>query len=205
MIYYVYGAPYTDELYHFGIKGQKWGIRRFQNEDGSLTTAGKERYRKNSDSTNGNTKMERRRGIDKDKVKKAAKIAGAAVGTAVLGYGAYKFSKSNMAKEFMLSTRLRATMARNASLVSLHKLSNDELAEKLGRLKLIEDIRNTTYREITSSPNPRNQMCMDAGKKVIGAAIAGIASYAGYAAMSKTFDRKQAAAYVFQNPNKKNK
>lgn len=33
-----------DELYHHGIKGQKWGIRRFQNPDGSLTAAGKERY-----------------------------------------------------------------------------------------------------------------------------------------------------------------
>lgn len=33
-----------DELYHHGIKGQKWGRRRFQNEDGSLTPAGKERY-----------------------------------------------------------------------------------------------------------------------------------------------------------------
>ena len=32
------------ELYHHGIKGQKWGVRRFQNEDGSLTPAGKERY-----------------------------------------------------------------------------------------------------------------------------------------------------------------
>lgn len=33
-----------DELYHHGIKGQKWGIRRFQNEDGSLTSEGKTRY-----------------------------------------------------------------------------------------------------------------------------------------------------------------
>ena len=32
------------ELYHHGIKGQKWGVRRFQNEDGSLTAAGRERY-----------------------------------------------------------------------------------------------------------------------------------------------------------------
>lgn len=33
-----------NELYHYGIKGQKWGIRRFQNPDGSLTSAGKKRY-----------------------------------------------------------------------------------------------------------------------------------------------------------------
>lgn len=33
-----------DELYHHGIKGQKWGVRRFQNPDGSLTSAGKKRY-----------------------------------------------------------------------------------------------------------------------------------------------------------------
>ena len=32
------------ELYHHGIKGQKWGVRRFQNEDGSYTQAGRERY-----------------------------------------------------------------------------------------------------------------------------------------------------------------
>ena len=31
-------------LMHHGIKGQKWGIRRFQNEDGTLTPAGVERY-----------------------------------------------------------------------------------------------------------------------------------------------------------------
>lgn len=35
---------YSTELYHHGIKGQKWGVRRFQNEDGSLTAEGKERY-----------------------------------------------------------------------------------------------------------------------------------------------------------------
>lgn len=36
--------PYPNELYHHGIKGQKWGVRRYQNPDGSLTTAGRIRY-----------------------------------------------------------------------------------------------------------------------------------------------------------------
>lgn len=31
------------ELYHWGIKGMKWGVRRYQNKDGSLTNAGKQR------------------------------------------------------------------------------------------------------------------------------------------------------------------
>lgn len=34
----------SNELYHHGIKGQKWGRRRFQNSDGSLTAAGRKRY-----------------------------------------------------------------------------------------------------------------------------------------------------------------
>ena len=34
----------ADELKHYGIKGMKWGVRRFQNSDGSLTADGKKRY-----------------------------------------------------------------------------------------------------------------------------------------------------------------
>lgn len=37
-------------IYHHGVKGQKWGIRRYQNEDGSLTPAGKKRYAEDADS-----------------------------------------------------------------------------------------------------------------------------------------------------------
>ena len=34
----------SNELYHYGKKGMKWGVRRYQNKDGSLTEAGRKRY-----------------------------------------------------------------------------------------------------------------------------------------------------------------
>lgn len=41
---YGYEIQRDSDLMHHGIKGQKWGIRRYQNEDGSLTNRGKSRY-----------------------------------------------------------------------------------------------------------------------------------------------------------------
>lgn len=42
--YYIAGMPVSDELYHFGIPGMKWYVRRYQNKDGTLTAAGRKRY-----------------------------------------------------------------------------------------------------------------------------------------------------------------
>lgn len=41
---YVYAVDESGALCHWGIKGMKWGIRRYQNKDGSLTPAGRKRY-----------------------------------------------------------------------------------------------------------------------------------------------------------------
>lgn len=73
---------YKDELYHHGIKGQKWGVRRFQNSNGTYTAEGKKRYSKDE-------KSERRKQIAK-KVAIGAAIVG---GTILVAYGTKKLSE----------------------------------------------------------------------------------------------------------------
>lgn len=66
---------YGGELYHYGILGQKWGIRRYQNEDGSLTEAGKKRYAKGNsrgDALLKNGKLTTQGKLYKEQIKKDA-------------------------------------------------------------------------------------------------------------------------------------
>ena len=96
------------DLYHHGIKGQKWGVRRFQRKDGSLTSAGKKRY---SNEPPNKSKSQQKYeevyskykaiGYSDDDARKRAKgyvstaktlkiIGGVAVAAAV-AYGAYRY------------------------------------------------------------------------------------------------------------------
>lgn len=59
---------YYGELYHWGIKGMKWGVRRYQNKDGTLTDAGKRRmYREQFDMESKESKERKRYTADVNK------------------------------------------------------------------------------------------------------------------------------------------
>ena len=73
-----------DYLAHHGIKGQKWGIRRFQNSDGSLTSEGKKRY-----STDTSTASSRSQTSASKRAKRI--LAGSAAVAA--GLGAYAINR----------------------------------------------------------------------------------------------------------------
>lgn len=88
----------SNELTHHGIMGMKWGIRRYQNPDGSLTPEGLARYG-NGESVSGSYKKKYTDKTKQEKIKRVVKTA-AVVGVAALaGYAAYRFGKSHMSKQ----------------------------------------------------------------------------------------------------------
>ena len=95
-------------LEHSGIKGQKWGIRRFQNEDGSLTEEGKKRY--------GTPETYRAVAKEASSLEEATKGASSAVSTAASIINTQRGSKA-IRKDYS-------------------NLSDKELQEKINRLNL---------------------------------------------------------------------
>lgn len=78
---YIITRDSSDCLKHYGIKGQKWGIRRFENSDGTLTEEGKKRYAKAQlKSANYKTAKERFKQIGKAGLIGAGVGAGFAIG-----------------------------------------------------------------------------------------------------------------------------
>lgn len=93
MEYNNYYRRYDDELYHHGIKGMKWGVRRFQKKDGTLTNAGKKRY--DNDVPDDAARKERNKKI-------AKKVAVAAIMTATVATAAALYAKNPKAvNDFM--------------------------------------------------------------------------------------------------------
>ena len=123
-IYYVSGIPYPDELYHWGIKGQKWGIRRYQNEDGSLTVEGKKRYKVNSV----NEYRQRQFNAGKSISESAGNIAGKASDI---------IRKQKNKESYKVDNKIK-------------KMSDDELRKKINRIQMERQYAMLTSSDRTS-------------------------------------------------------
>lgn len=121
---------YNNELYHHGVKGQKWGVRRFQNPDGTLTDAGRKHYTKKasrlSKLANRSSYDDLRYELYKDQFNKADKLARA---KGPMFYGRWYSSASTQSqKQYMINLGKRAMHSEKKVRNYMNKLS-DELKD----------------------------------------------------------------------------
>lgn len=124
------------ELYHHGVIGMKWGRRRYQNKDGTLTAAGKKRYDKEMEKAKAEqkvlknkertqAKLDKLEALKKDNEDRKSKLDGP--------------SKAEKVKQ----------TAKTAKKKRLKEMTDDEIQAKIDRMRL-ED----TYKQLMESRNP---------------------------------------------------
>ena len=125
----------ADYLAHHGIKGQKWGIRRFQNVDGTRTAAGKRREREGADSTS--STGAHNGGVDKKKVATGVAIAGTvALGAALLANPGTRNILTKYGKTTVTGIKDFATSDKTKEAVSKFGKNIGKRAERAGNAML---------------------------------------------------------------------
>lgn len=127
----------SNEIYHHGILGMKWGIRRFQNDDGSLTSAGKKRY-----GLFGSGDQHPSQGISKKEVKRLVADYNKVNGTR------FKYGKDTVVKKGQYTYDYKGRRLKTGQEVS----SSNKWVDKLNRVnpqkqKSIEELQEELTRK----------------------------------------------------------
>ena len=168
---------YENYLVHHGIKGMRWGIRRFQNKDGTLTEAGKRRIQASSD------KNKPRIVNGKFSAEDAAR------GTAALrGEAATDFrNMASIAREGVNITREARTLSKQhsenvkqrkiakISKMDLSDMSDDELRQAINRMNLERSYKSYSVETVQNGRDHVDSLLQTAGGLLaIGVGAAGI-------------------------------
>lgn len=137
------------ELYHWGIKGMKWGVRRYQNKDGSLTPAGKKRRAKleaELDKIGGKSPEKKLAEMTDDEV--AAKTN--------------RVRLENNLRDEIRRAEPKPTQPTQPQKTA-EQISMDDLRDKVNRLQLEKQ-----YRQLQAELNPKKKNFLeDYGKKAL--------------------------------------
>lgn len=138
---------YGNELYHHGVKGQKWGQRLYQYEDGSLTPLGKARRQAQLNRVE-RAKVQKKKAAERRQAKEEKRAKRLA-----------KIEDRKALKEARAAEKRKQTKV--VRVHDLSKYSDDELREKTARLTLESDYLRA--RATYASLNPR---AISKGEKV---------------------------------------
>lgn len=119
----------VDELRHWGVKGMRWGVRRYQNRDGTLTPAGKKRYDKELEKLKAEEKMLKNQERTKAKLDKLEELR-----------------KSNEARRNNLGegkkTEEKKLEPPKLERKSVKDMSDEEIMQRKARLQLEKDYKD---------------------------------------------------------------
>lgn len=164
----------NNELYHHGTKGMKWGVRRYQNKDGSLTTAGKKRQRDNSPEADA-----KRKEIGK-------KVAAGAVMTLTVAAAVTLYAKNPTVRN----------VVKNMGKKTVSSL-------KAGKGKAINAGKTFVKQSITGVKEGFKEGVKEAPKKATKAIITGITMNAAKRALDSTVGKAEAERIMKANNSKK--
>lgn len=159
-----------NELQHHGILGQKWGIRRYQNKDGTYTAAGKRRL-------NGQVKFDENG--NPDDADKAHNQIHQAVASDYTNLSKASNAASNAARTAsgMASRSAKKDIEKRKAEIDVSEMSDQELQKAINRMNLERNYKNLKAEQISSGKLYASDVLQTAGDVLaIGASMASIAS-----------------------------
>ena len=152
----------ADELHHHGIIGMKWGVRRYQRKNGTLTAAGKKRYDKELEKAKKEAQVLRNRQATANKFKKLEEMQAK--------NKAKKDALDGKGETESITKKNSKSSSNEPHKKTIREMSNDEIRAKIERIELENRLKSLTPEKISAGKkfvNAVGDVAKDAAKTVL--------------------------------------